>query len=236
MLKIVKGPREGFCYSIYIRHMRMLIPTLLVMLGLSACRTDEDTCPANWTLDKRELPVYAAVDSGRLVLSAWNAVSPNAIELSRQRLEGDFDLIIDLIGLDRDSLTSPQFRFEVFDLEGDESLVAGLAVNKTVVYAYVGTEADQSDIRLISSHQGTLTITRSEGRMTCRAELGEVVISYSDTLTTNDMGVRLILGATAPSTGKIQAVLDDFVVSGGWTHSQISAPKVWSDYFDCESW
>lgn len=209
---------------------------LLGLLTSGCAKQSSPDCYPNWEIDRHEISCTAAIDSGQLVLTAWNSSISNSIEMSRKRLESSFELSINLVDLEWDSLTAPQFRFEVFDLNAPETLLAGLAVNKTAVYAYVGTEADQRDIRLISSHQGTLTIARSEGRMTCRAELGEVLISYSDTLMTNDLGVRLVLGATAPSTGKIQALLDDFVVSGGWTQSQTSPPMVWSDYFDCESW
>jgi hypothetical protein len=231
MLKIVKGRREGFCYSIYIRHVRIYLPFLLVILGLSACRTEEDGCPAIWSLNKSELPVYATADSGQIVLTAWHPVSSNVIELNQVGLNGDFELDLSLDSLQWDSLVSPQFRFEVFNAEDPNADVCGVAINPLVAYCYVGSGPENRDMRLISAFSGILSIRRTNGSIICTSTLGDVSFQYSDTLNNNEMGVRLILGSTQSSTGKTEAWLGSFNITSANANTRVKR-----DDFDCESW
>lgn len=189
---------------------------------------EEDDCPTIWELDKHELTTSAKVESGRLTLEARNPTSSEAIELKQEVLEGDFELSLAMVSMEWDSLVIPQFRLEVYSVEDSTQTVSGVAINHNAFYCYVDAASGNSAMRLISEHSGSMTIKKENGIISCSGSFGDVNLMLADTLDETEMGVRLVLGSSASSTGKVTVVLDDLAVSG--------SQPVLSDSFDCQSW
>ncbi|MCB9187296.1 MAG: hypothetical protein H6601_11220 [Flavobacteriales bacterium] len=213
----------------------------IILLALSfvlfGCDKTENQCPQIWDFHRSQLSATALIDSGTLKLQVWNPITPNAIELKQEFLKGNFDVSIDLLGLEGDTLSHPQFRLEVYDNAESVSSLCGIAVQRNIFYCYAnGAEPENRDDRLIHSAIGTLQISRENGVITCSGNLGGVELSYSDTLGLQDMGVRLVLGSTIPTDGLVSVRVDDFRASHEWPDANIQGSPINWDEFDCESW
>ena len=221
----------------YLRTMRWLVSVITLVFIFAGCEDEYDGCPEIWTLDKRQISAYAKIDSNKLVLEVWNPTSPNAIELGQEFLRGDFEVSIQLKELQWDTLVNPQFRFEVYDISNPSESLCGVAVQPNIYYCYVGgTDSQHRDNRLINSATGELKVSRINGVVSSFADIDGVVLTYADTFHNNDMGVRLVLGATEIGAGLAKSVLSDFIASSDWPYSQTQASPIQWDDFGCESW
>ncbi|MFM1876054.1 MAG: hypothetical protein RL266_1791 [Bacteroidota bacterium] len=204
----------------------------MLVVGLMACNNEADDCPAIWNLDKAQVSAFANSDSSGLLLEVWNPASANAITLEQGPLVGNFSLSVSLVDFEWDSLVRPQFRLEVYDPNHPDSAVNGIAVNDVAYYCYIGTGAADSDMRLIPFSTGLLTLERVDEVFTCTADVGGVLLAYSDSCGSEDLNVRLALGAVENDVGSIVARINDFTVSSNGSASSMVFP----DDFDCESW
>ena len=207
--------------------MRLAVLLCVTTLILMACNEQASDCPAIWKLDRNDIATYALLDSSRLKMEAWNSTTPNAITLSQDGLIGDFEISIDLLSFEWDSLVAPQFRMEVYNQNVPTEGISGVSINPSAFYTYVGTPENR-DMRIIHGYAGPITISRTAGIVSCSASFGGVELSFSDTLHTQDMSVRLVLGTTESSTNETYVQLDNFSVS--------SSSAAQPDLFECESW
>lgn len=211
---------------------------------LVSCQEEPAYCPEIWSLNRNEISSSAKIDSSQLFLEAWNSASVNSIALSQTGLVGDFEVSINLLGLEWDSLVSPQFRLEVFD-ENDSSFpISGVAVNPDVFYCYVGSSPDAHDLRFINQNAGTLKIKRTEDQIECIGIFGDVSLTYAAEIPKQDVSVRLVLGTTSSSVGRAAARVGYFEASyddpnnshGPSSSTSLPNTGVASDYFSCETW
>lgn len=214
--------------------MRWLVFIVALSFTLLSCVEQDDLCPKIWTLDKTEISSYARIDSSGLMLETRNANAVNSIVLSQTELVGDFEVTIDLLGLEWDSLASPQFRLEVFDVADSEFPLSGVALNNEAIYCYVGSSPDSRDMRIVNQFAGLLKIKRTQGQIECIGTFGDVSLTYGAEIPEQDVSVRLVLGSASASVGRAAARIAYFEVDYG---TQVSERQsVVSDYFTCETW
>ena len=204
---------------------------------------EENACPSIWTLDKSEISSSVKIDSSGLMLETWNANAVNSIVLSQTGLVGDFEVTIDLLGLEWDSLAYPQFRLEIFDESNAEFPLSGVALNNEAVYCYVGSSPDSRDMRIVNQFSGLLKIKRTQGQIECSATLGDVGLTFPTDIPEQDVSVRLVLGSTSASVGRAAARIAYFEANddsenntGPSSSTSLPTSGVASDYFTCETW
>lgn len=218
-------------------NVKQVLGLVIFLIVLSGCEKEPRECQVIWQFDRNQVSASAKVDSSTLRLEVWNPTTPNAIQLSQEYLQGDFELSIDLIELVPDTLLTPQFRFEVYDVAQPESSLSGIAVHPNVFYCYVnGIASENRDDRLIPTATGNLSIKRENGFIACSAEIGGVELEYTDTIGQMEMGVRLVFGATDVTSGQIYVILDEFKVWQDWPNATTQGASTSWDGFDCQSW
>lgn len=217
----------------YLRGVRVSTLFLIIATGLVACNQDSETCPEFWNLERNQVSAYAKIDSSELVLEVWNPTSPDALVLGQGKLAGDFNVSVSLLEFEWDSLIVPQFRLEVYEPNNEQNKISGIAVNDVAYYCYSGVGPNKRDMRLIPYSTGSVSIRRAENIITCFANIGGVELSYSDTLVSDDLHVRMVLGTSENGTGLVTAKLDDFQID---EPNSDNTSEVFSDDFDCQSW
>lgn len=227
VLIFVKGVTEttenGFRY---LDVMKRIWGIILVLTSVYGCEKQDVDCNDIWHYDAKEVAAYASVDTGWLALTVYNPGSINGMVLSQESLVGDFEISINEMMLQHAGLEA-QFRMEVTSA-GDDPSISGVAVQNGEAYAYVGLNQNSPQVRLISSHRGSIHIERSGSVITSAFRFGTVNLTVSDTVGTQDMSVRIVLGSLEPEQGKVRALLDDFMV-------QVQDPnsRVKGDGFNC---
>lgn len=222
----------------YLRIMRILIPFLSVAMLFAGCNSEDGrVCPKTWNLERAQISAYASADSGQLHLEVWNPVTTNAIELSQEYLEGDFEVSVKLLGMESDSVLNPQVRLEVYLLDQADERISGVAVQPDIFYCYVGgPDPSNSDNRLVHTHQGDLRVSRVGELVSSYANFGGIELTKTDTVSDANMGVRIVFGSTNMANGSVRASLTDFRAWQDWPNANIQGPPVNLDYFNCESW
>lgn len=189
-----------------------------------------------WELKKGQTAAFAKIDSSQLLLEVFNPVTPNAVSLSQYPVVGNFELFIKVEGMTRDSQLVPQVRLEVYNENAEEETISGVSVNPDAFYCYAGgTDPEHRDMRMINDHSGIMQIYRSGDIISCFAMFGNTSLTYSRTVTSDDMKVRLVFGSAVNGSGLVSARLDRFRAVTGWDTS-ISDPPVTDDDFDEVSW
>ena len=206
--------------------MRQILLCLMLGILVAGCNQDENGCDTVWQIDRNDLSSFARIDSSQLEMEVWNATTPNSIILTQSVLASDFELSINLLEFEWDSVVQPQFRLEVFD---NSEAVSGVAINADAFYCYVG-EPQNRDMRIMHGHTGPLQISREDEMITCSGSFGGVDLSFTDTLHSEELSVRLVLGATNTVNGQSRVVLDDFNILGQ------TEMTVKPDDFSCISW
>jgi hypothetical protein len=198
----------------------------LVVLG---CDEPTDDCPNIWQLEKAQIAAFAKADNQQLNFEVFNAEGPNAIRLEQMGLEGDFQLNLELLALEADSPSVPQFRFEVFDETAPGLRYSGIAIQPDTYYCYVGnSQPENRDNRLAHFNGAAIRITRLNDTLTCEAVVDGIALSIADTFLNEPLGVRLVFGTTANSSGSSTATVDNFQI--------MTESVVLSDDFSCRSW
>lgn len=208
--------------------MRALFAFLCVFI-LVGCNDSADDCLKLWQLEKSQISAFANTDGEQLHFEVWNASGPNSIKLEQTGLSGDFQMNIDLLSLEADSPSVPQFRFEIFDESAPYERYAGVAIQPDIFFCYVGSsQPEDRDNRLAEFNQCVLRVSRLNDTVTCFSEVNGIALTMSDTFTNDALGVRLVLGAVEHGLGAAHATLDNFQIS--------SESNVRSDDFNCLSW
>lgn len=208
--------------------MRLWI-SMLCGLTLFGCNEVVDDCPNVWVLNKSQIAATATSADGSLQLKVPNSEGPNAITLQKEIDGSDFDLNLELQLLESDSLSSPQFRFEVIDTESSSEKYSGIAIQHNVFYCYVGNSAPENiDNRLVDFNVAQLQISKSKDTIICSATVNGVFLEFRNRFEAEQVAVRLVLGTVGNGDGLALALIDDF--------RSASDATVISDDFSCRSW
>lgn len=213
----------------YLDVMKRIGVIFLVLMSVYGCDDQDMKCAEIWNYDAREVAAYASVDTSWLALTVYNPGSVNAFVMSQESLVGEFEISINELILEHEGLEA-QFRMEVSSSRDDGS-ISGVAVQNGEAYAYAGLDQNPSQVRLISTNKGSMSIERTGSVITSSFRFGTVSLTVSDTVEIQDMSVRLVLGSLDPEQGIIRALVDDFTIQ-----NQDPNSKVKGDEFGCESW